>query len=187
MVRRIDVDDIEVGEAVAVIVRGMQAAAHRGACHAERGSHVDKRSIALVDVESVGGRLTVAKCKAIPRGQVKVPVVVKIKPNGCICEPLVCHPCFFSHLSEGHVSIVAVEGIASEFASDIQVLPSVAVVISNGHGMVKPLGQKARGSPNIDKRGSFHLTPSVNNHACHNDIQYNQKGFFHASHQDTDA
>ena len=183
----IDVDDIEVGEAVAVIVRRMQAAAHRGACHAERGSHVDKRSISLVDVESVGGRLTVAKCKAIPRGQVKVPVVVKIKPNGCICEPLVCHPCFFSHLSEGHVSIVAVEGIASEFAPDIQVLPSVAVVISNGHGMVKSLGQKARGNPNIDKRRSFHLTPSVNNHACHNDIQYNQKGFFHASHQDTDA
>ena len=134
MVHGVDVDDIQVGESVVVVVCGMQAPAHQRAVEAIRFGHVHEGAVPLVHVEPVGRRVT--SSKAVARGQVEVSVVVEIEPDRRIGESLICHPGFFCDVGERHVAVVAVQAVGLEFGAHINVFVPIAVVVAHGHTVV---------------------------------------------------
>ena len=151
MVHRVDVDHVQVGEAVVVVVRRMQASAHQCAVEAVRLGHVDEGAVPLVDVESV--RRGVASSKAVARGQIEVSVVVEIEPDRRIGESLVRQTGFFCNVGERHVAVVAVQAVGLEFRADVDVLVSIAVVVAHGHTVVLAFRVKSRCGAHIHKRG----------------------------------
>ena len=151
MVHGVDVDHIQVGEAVVVVVRRVQAPAHQRAVQAERLRHVDESAVPLVHVEPVGRGI--ASSKAVARGQVEVSVVVEIEPDRRVGEPLVRHTGLFCNVGERHVAVVAVQAVGLEFGADVDVFVSIAVVVAHGHAVVLAFRVESCCRAAIDERG----------------------------------
>ena len=151
MVHRVDVDHVQVGEAVVVVVRRVQASAHQCAVEAVRFSHVHEGAVPLVDVEPVRGGI--ASSKAVARGQVEVSVVVEVEPDRRIGESLVRHTGLYCDVGERHVAVVAVQAVGLEFRADVDVFVSIAVVVAHGHTMVLAFRVKSRCGAHVHKRG----------------------------------
>ena len=133
----VDVDHVQIGETVFVVVGRVKGSTHQGAVQAPSFRHVDEGAVSLVDVEPVG--LCPCATKAISRGEVEVPVVVDVEPNGGVCEAFIGDACLGAHLGEGHVSVVSVERVGCKLGPDVDVLESVVVVVPNRHGVVLSL------------------------------------------------
>ena len=156
MVHGVDVDHVQVGEAVVVVVRRVQAPAHQRAVEAVRLRHVHEGAVPLIHEKPV--RFGVAPSKAIARGQVEVSVVVKIEPNRRVGESFVRHSGFLCNIGERHVAVVAVQAVGLEFGADVDVFVSIAVVVAHSHAVVLAFGGEPCCRADIDERGGG-LTP----------------------------
>ena len=122
---------------------------HISAVHPKLLGHVDKRPVALVHVKPIG--LRIAPSKSIAGGQIKISIVVKIKPNRSICESFIGHTRLGTDFSEGHVAVVFVQGIGCKLGAHVNVFPSVVVVISNGDRVVLSFCRQPGSFANIFK------------------------------------
>ena len=156
----VDVDDVEVGVAILVVIGGVQASAHQGARQSVLFRHVHERPVSLVHVEFVGGG--VAATKSIPSGQVEVSVVVKVEPNGCVGEALVGDPRLRTHFHEGHVAFVPVKQVGGKLGPHVDVFVAVVVVIAHRHRVVLPLSGEPRLHGDVHKLGGC-LSPKPMN------------------------